>query len=240
MAWARRHGESAKARQRRADEELRRMIASRFGVRSPERFSVHRLRVQRHPVIRQTDERIARLRGHLQVLSEEAFASPLGADRGRASARNAVVAASQPPSSPELDRACGVACSLCKGDCCLSGEERLAYLTVDTIGGWRLQRPEATADEIVAEYLSFVPRKATAGGCFYQAGTGCTLPREMRSDVCNRYFCDELQQFRAEASVAAQTRQGDSSKDRATVRAFFVVTLPNGRRQTRFHESPIA
>ena len=235
-AEARRLAREVQTRQEEADLRLRLQMASRSGIRDPAGFPVRRLPMQRQSAARQTAERIEQLRRHLLAIVAEAFdvqndlelSSPASSD----AATSALLVSA-------LDSACAAACSLCRGDCCLSGGEHLAYLTADTIRRRRKARPEATASAIVAEYLSFIPRKAVAGGCFYQADTGCMLPREMRSDVCNGYFCHELHRFRSE-SVAVQAQAVKSNPDAASIRAFFVVTLPSGRRQTRFHDSPIA
>lgn len=192
--------------------------------------------MQRQPAIEQAADRIERLRKHLHELAAEVLDLPVD---GELSSPDLSEAANKASSQPALESACSAACALCKGDCCLSGGEHFAYLTADTIRRRRKARPEATASEIASEYLSFIPRRAVAGGCFYQAAAGCTLPRELRSDVCNGYFCDELHRFRSQA-VAAQTQAVEVGPGAGSIRAFFVVTLPNGRRQTRFHESQIA
>lgn len=235
-AEARRLAREVQIRQQESDLLLRSRMASRSGVRDPARFPVRRLPMQRQSLIGQTVERIERLRRHLHAIAAEALDVPIDIELSSPASSDAAISALL---APALDSACAAACSLCRGDCCLSGGEHFAYLTAETIRRHRTARPEATASEIVAEYLSFIPRKAVAGGCFYQAGTGCRLPRGMRSDVCNGYFCHELHRFRSE-SVAMQAQAVKPNPDAASIRAFFVVTLPNGRRQTHFHESQIA
>lgn len=95
-------------------------------------------------------------------------------------AHDKAVCMSKQPAPSRLDRARGTACSLYKGECGLTGEASLACPTADTHGSLRRQQPHAAADDIVAEYLSFVSDKATAGGCFYQASTGFTPSKGSR------------------------------------------------------------
>mgnify|MGYP000281712098 CR=1 FL=1 len=105
VALARRHGGAAETQQQVADEALKGRIAPRYGVRNPERFPVYRLRVQRHPVVRQMEQRIAQLRRHLQAITEEAFGSPRhdGCDRC-SNARDPAVDVSRPPALAEPRR----------------------------------------------------------------------------------------------------------------------------------------
>jgi hypothetical protein len=36
-----------------------------------------------------------------------------------------------------------------------------------------------------------------AGSCINHGATGCSLPREMRSDTCNDYFCNPMRAWQA-------------------------------------------
>jgi hypothetical protein len=68
-----------------------------------------------------------------------------------------------------------------------------AYLTTETIR--RALRRGRRPREILDDYLSHVPHKTYPGSCVYHARDGCALPRDLRADMCNRYFCDELVDF---------------------------------------------
>ena len=64
----------------------------------------------------------------------------------------------------------------------------------------------ATREQIIEAYLSHLPATSTRDGCVYQAATGCALPREMRQDICNSYYCDALRWLRK--AFAEETPDG--------------------------------
>ena len=45
-----------------------------------------------------------------------------------------------------------------------------------------------------------LPAASYQESCVFHASTGCTLPREMRSAVCNTFYCHALEQQRARLS----------------------------------------
>ncbi len=114
------------------------------------------------------------------------------------------------PLAPELLNLLAGACSLCRGDCCRRGGEN-AYLDAPTIRRYQCDHPDSTPREILAAYLGRVGGRVYAGSCIYHQHDGCALPRDMRSDTCNRYYCTELKAFQQDASESK------------TDRAFFVA-----------------
>jgi len=84
----------------------------------------------------------------------------------------------------------GSVCSRCRGHCCRDGGNH-AY-----IGAGTLARVASylgtTQDDVVAKYLSFVPKRSYADSCIFHTASGCALPRELRSDICTRYYCSSL------------------------------------------------
>lgn len=93
------------------------------------------------------------------------------------------------------------ACTSCRGFCCQNGNDH-AYLSLSTIQRVRAARPELSDDEIVEAYISRVGERSYAGSCIYHQPTGCALPREMRSDTCNNFFCDPMRAVIAGAAAA--------------------------------------
>lgn len=91
-------------------------------------------------------------------------------------------------------RMLGQACALCQGRCCQNGAEH-AWLQVATIRRVMASRPELRPRHVLDEYLSYLPSKSYAGSCVYHTATGCALPRSLRSDVCNNYLCDGVDQL---------------------------------------------
>jgi hypothetical protein len=48
----------------------------------------------------------------------------------------------------------------------------------------------------MSAYLSYLPEKTFKESCVYHTETGCSLPRDMRSHVCNDYLCDTLYELK--------------------------------------------
>ena len=87
---------------------------------------------------------------------------------------------------------------------------------------------EIVDDAVIADYLAFVPSRSLPSGCIYQRSDGCALPRDMRADICNSFFCDGLN--------AIRLQYGDGRP----VRAFFVHfdgTVLHGGRFVEMPES---
>ncbi|RVT85791.1 hypothetical protein DXV76_08590 [Rhodobacteraceae bacterium CCMM004] len=110
-------------------------------------------------------------------------------------------AAHVPDETPALD----AACIACQGDCCLQGAGAKAFLTTQTIDYYRHRHPEATAEEVRAAYLGHLPEESVVGSCVYHGPLGCTLPRQMRAEVCNRWQC----RWRLALAARLETVGGD-------------------------------
>jgi hypothetical protein len=111
-----------------------------------------------------------------------------------------------PPSEmPDVAAALGAACTACKGFCCQKGGDH-AYLTVDTVRRFWRAHPNYGPDDVLAAYLARVKTPTYRDSCIFHGATGCGLPREMRSDTCNRYFCEVLDQFRRAYTPGASER----------------------------------
>jgi hypothetical protein len=113
--------------------------------------------------------------------------------------------------TPEVQAVLGRACALCRGSCCRNGGNR-AYLTVETILRYRAGHPDQRPRDVLAAYLSHVGNKTYDGSCIFHGPGGCGLPREMRSDTCNRFFCTGLTEFQ------------QALTDQDPPRGFFVTT----------------
>lgn len=85
-------------------------------------------------------------------------------------------------------------CTMCKGGCCPSGEDH-AYISASTIAQLMKTKPELSTAEIHQLYLSKVARKTVVGACINQTEKGCSLPRYMRSDICNGYYCEPVKSY---------------------------------------------
>jgi hypothetical protein len=87
-----------------------------------------------------------------------------------------------------------VACSLCKGWCCRSGEDN-AFLDETTMARVRYARSALDVRAVLRLYVERVPEVGFEDSCIFHGKQGCTLDRSLRSDVCNSYFCSGLQVY---------------------------------------------
>lgn len=104
------------------------------------------------------------------------------------------------------------ACALCQGWCCSKGGEH-AYLDGPSLARVRDARPELDAWGIVRLYTRLVANPAYAGSCMFHGAAGCVLDRELRGDLCNKYFCNGLEtlvkQGRAPARAVVVAARGE-------------------------------
>jgi len=100
-----------------------------------------------------------------------------------------------------------IACAACKGRCCAAGAEH-AYVDSSVIERAQRLYPDSGREHLVALYLSHLPERSYAGSCVFHAANGCTLPRELRADICNAFYCSGLRAYRARpAERQAGSRQ---------------------------------
>jgi hypothetical protein len=101
-----------------------------------------------------------------------------------------------PPAEPTgfIARVLQTGCALCRGHCCKGGGTH-AYIDDRTMTRVRRDNPEADAWAILRLYTASVPRFAHAGSCIFHGEAGCSLPRALRAELCNSYYCDGLQRF---------------------------------------------
>lgn len=93
----------------------------------------------------------------------------------------------------------GGSCGTCGGACCTAGGTH-AFLKADSLLRIRAQRAgEAQAEDrpeaIRALYVAALPAEHYHDSCVFHARDGCTLPRGLRSNLCNRYQCGGLTQL---------------------------------------------
>jgi hypothetical protein len=138
---------------------------------------------------RPLEERRERYRLHLVRIIEDARAMAPGFAPG------------DPDGDMETSGGAGMAgrlCGFCGGGCCTMGGEH-AYLSADTIRGYVDRRPGLSNEDVLSAYLGRVAARTRIGSCINQTGAGCSLPREMRSDICNRFACEPLARLEAAA-----------------------------------------
>jgi hypothetical protein len=112
----------------------------------------------------------------------------------------------------------------------MGGEK--AYLSSTTIRRLMRLRPELPLDRVAAEYLDRLGDETVAGSCINHTSAGCGLPREMRADTCNTYFCTPMRGWQVRCAsgekplgaFVIQRGQDNWSQDRTDV-AHDVVSI---------------
>ncbi len=87
-----------------------------------------------------------------------------------------------------------VACGLCRGDCCRYGGDT-AYIDREVVRRIRALCPDLDDAGLVAMFMDAVPHRTVEGSCILHGETGCGLPREHRSHVCNNYYCRQIRNW---------------------------------------------
>ncbi|WP_372894229.1 hypothetical protein [Stieleria sp.] len=96
--------------------------------------------------------------------------------------------------SPSQLAILGNGCAVCRGHCCFQGRGH-AFIHVETVLGYMQRHPDQRPRDVLDAYVSRIGPKAYEDSCVYHAETGCTLPRDMRSTVCNGYLCKGLDEI---------------------------------------------
>lgn len=113
-----------------------------------------------------------------------------------------VAPAAPAPQAGPVERAEGQLCAWCGGRCCRFGGDNHAYLNAGHLRRWQEAHPGSTLHEAAAAYIERLPQHHVEGSCFHHGERGCTLEREMRSDVCNLFACDGLRDVQLQAARA--------------------------------------
>lgn len=137
------------------------------------------------------------------------------------------------PPGPGEARALAAGCGTCRGWCCRQGGTH-AFLTAERIARLLRERPELHPDGVPALYASHLEETHLEGGCVFQGETGCRLPRDVRGDTCNDYFCPDLVEVRrrwrkeepSEGDGNGSTKEGGDGSDAPT--HHFVAVTPRG------------
>ena len=83
------------------------------------------------------------------------------------------------------------ACATCRGHCCARGGDH-AFVDFTTIRRYTARTGVGDSATIMRAFLRYLPALSYRGSCVYHTATGCSLPRVMRGDVCNRFYCGPL------------------------------------------------
>jgi hypothetical protein len=185
---------------RQEARQLRDQAADAVGVREPESYPLALIPSFTTPVTDLPDERRQQMRERLLALIGEAMEPAEPPAEGAAAAPIPL-----PVLSQAVQTVLGRACGHCQGKCCRTGRDH-AYLTVPVLRRYRQAHPEQGPEEVLEAYIGRIGSKTYEGSCVFHEPGGCSLPREMRSDTCNRYFCPDLDDLRAVLSSDTPAR----------------------------------
>ena len=96
--------------------------------------------------------------------------------------------------NPHLKATLDSLCMQCEGSCCASGAEH-AYHSVFSIRRILDENPQHNGESLLEEYRSRLKSSTVGRGCINQADQGCVVPRELRSDICNQFYCRSVAQY---------------------------------------------
>lgn len=185
------------------------------------------------PMVALPAEERAAFLAHLQDVMTRAFALPL---RDNAAAMTTEEAGARADAGETMSRDPGLpaamvagGCGTCRGACCTAGgthaflkEESLVRVRAQcsTLGGDTADTPEA----ISALYVAALPETHYRGSCVFHARLGCTLPRALRSNLCNRYQCGGLTQLSRALSEAGASAAYIGAGDTVRLRRLALVS----------------
>ena len=177
--------------------------------------------------MRLPQQRVRQFRAHLQALIQQAsHAPPLEAGAEEFGERSLP--------NPQAQAASHSACACCQGFCCLGGVHSHAYLKVETLQGYMAAHPRLAPRQVLRAYMRHVGAYTYQDSCIYHQANGCSLPGEMRSTICNNFYCEALQSFRSAAasrrrigrSFCVATAAGEIQRA-ALIHAQYMLLLPN-------------
>lgn len=209
-----RQGHRDQAALRERARQLRDRSAPALGIENPETYPVQPIPAFEARLVNLPQQRKRAFRDRLTQIISEAVSrpgpppAPDRSDPGRP----------DPSQSSELGPVLGSACASCKGHCCRNGGDH-AYIEPATIRRYLADHPDQRPRQVLAAYLSRLNNKTYEHSCIFHGAKGCALPRELRSDTCNRHFCDGLRTFQRQHDPAGPARGFFLSVSGRTVKA---------------------
>lgn len=157
-------------------------LGARLGVAEPDRLPVVVLPVNTRRLQSLPASRRRAFRANL-------LAAIAAATQRRVRARRADRAAPDGGVPPAI----AAGCATCAGFCCRLGAEH-AFLDADAIRRYVQRTGTTGVGAITRAFLRHLPAVSYRSSCVYHAATGCSLPREMRAEICNRFYCGPLRE----------------------------------------------
>jgi hypothetical protein len=122
-------------------------------------------------------------------------------------------------------------CATCRGFCCKGGGDH-AYVDERTMARVRRDLSELDARAVIRRYVEAVAPLSYRGSCLFHGERGCNLPRSLRADLCNSYYCKGLQDFllrdpRPTTVLIVATRNGKERRSAALPQVAAVEEMPS-------------
>gem|GEM_PF-1082487 len=194
-------------RVRTAGKERRLIDAAKQGIDDPDSWAVAVVPNLSDPLAPSDSERVGQMRVRLESIVAWAFSHETGPEElhqrpGWSSAADSEPSVYQPDDIAEEasdieSPIFSTGCRLCRGFCCKTGGVH-AYLNIGLIRKFISENPGLTRQQVIDAYLNRVPELSVENSCVFHGKFGCSLPREMRSDMCNRWLCPGLTKIRHE------------------------------------------
>lgn len=137
------------------------------------------------------EERKQAYLSHIRVLIEQAVKSREGDNDTSTADQKHIGYQDEERRKRALDTLNGLVCTVCKGRCCRAPTNK-AYLTAETIKRYIRQNPKLTAEQVFLNYKGRLAERTYSNSCIHHTEYGCNLPKEMRSDTCNNFYCASL------------------------------------------------
>jgi hypothetical protein len=176
--------------------------APRLGIEHPEEFTPTPIPALARPITKLPIARRDSVRAHIASLAAEARRKIAAGDDSEdaSDVRPAADPAAAMP--PALSGLLAQGCARCRGECCSNGGNH-AYIRVDAVARYLRAHPDKSDEAVVDDYAAFIGERSFKGSCVYHGPTGCTLPREMRSNICNTFYCLGLAELREKVENGA-------------------------------------
>ena len=91
----------------------------------------------------------------------------------------------------------GSICATCRGRCCRDGGDH-AFIDAATLRRFMDTNQQLRPIDVANAYLERLPHRSYEDSCVFHTDTGCMLPREMRSKICNEFVCNPMKDIREE------------------------------------------
>jgi len=200
---------------------------SRAGIDEGRRYALAVMPAHVRPLVDQDPERVARFAERLRGVISDARR---GQERDEARDPEEAPHPDAPPpevlepdADPPFHEFLLKGCATCRGYCCETGKTH-AYLDEKAIRRYMATHPPASDEEILADYLSYLPDRSYEQCCVFQGPEGCTLPRTKRAHICNTYLCRSLVELQESLEDAEQPLAVIGSADADGVLLRFAIT----------------